>query len=60
MRIIDLYNLIANEDFDKLPKKIKYRSVIFVLEKRDDFINYKPKEGDWLLNQFLWKLNDEV
>lgn len=60
IKIIDLYILIANEDFDKLPKKIKYKNFIFVLEKRDDFINYKPQKGDWLLNQFLRKLNDEV
>lgn len=60
IKIIDLYILIANKEFDKLPEKIKYRNVIFILEKRDDFINYKPKEGDWLLNQFLWKLNDEA
>jgi len=59
IKIIDLLNKIANND--KLPNKIKWRQAIYDLVIDADFINYKPQEdGDWLLNQFLWKLNDEV
>lgn len=62
MKIIDLYNLIVKKEFEKLPKKVKWRSIIYNLSIDEDFINYEPqdKNGDWLLNQFLWKLNEEV
>lgn len=60
MKIIDLYNLLANKKYDELPKKIKVRNIIYDFHKDEDFINYKPKNGDWLLNQFLWKLNEEI
>ena len=60
MKIIDLYNLLANKKYDELPRKIKVRNIIYDFHKDEDFINYKPKNGDWLLNQFLWKLNEEI
>ena len=60
MKIIDLYNLLANKKYDELPKKIKVRNIIYDFHKDEDFINYEPKNGDWLLNQFLWKLNEEI
>ena len=59
MKIIDLLNKIANGE--ELPKKIKWRNEIYNLYEAESFINYKPEsDGNWLLNQFLLKLNDEV
>lgn len=60
MKIIDLYELIANKEYDKLPRKIRVRDCIYDLEIDEEFINYKPQNGDWLLNQFLWKLNEKI
>lgn len=61
MKIIDLYKLISNKEIDKLPQKIKWRNVTYDLDINEEFINYNPQEhGDWLLNQYLWKLNEEV
>ena len=61
MKIIDLYKLISNKEIDKLPQKIKWRNVTYDLDIDEEFINYNPQEhGDWLLNQYLWKLNEEV
>lgn len=61
MKIIDLYVLISKKEYDKLPDKIKYKGCIYNLEIDEDFINYNPQDnGNWLLNQFLCKLNDEV
>ena len=61
MRVIDLYVLISNKEYDKLPDKIKYKGCIYNLEIDEDFINYNPQDnGNWLLNQFLYKLNDEI
>lgn len=60
MKIIDLYELIANKEYNKLPRKIRVRDCIYDLEIDEEFINYKPQNGDWLLNQFLWKLNEKI
>ena len=56
--IFELLRMIKD---GKAPKKIMWRNEIYNLYEDESFINYKPESnGDWLLNQFLCKLNDEV
>jgi hypothetical protein len=58
IKIIDFLNKIANHE--QLPKKIKYRDEIYTLYNEESFINYEPECGDWLFNQYLYKLNEEI
>lgn len=57
MKIIDLYNMVANNE--KLPKKIIYKNCIF--ENRS-VIDYWCKEAKICLDEliFMQNLNDEV
>ena len=63
IKIIDLYNLIANEDFDKLPKKVKYEDDIYYWHEKDldYFTDDKHNFKVYLFNNHTnFILNDEV
>lgn len=55
IKIIDLLNMIANKEYDKLPKKIKYNNIIYWLA--NDFNNrigfYLTRKCDTLDSNFF-------
>lgn len=61
IKIIDLYNLIANEDFDKLPKKIKTGNIIWNYNREANtyFMDNSTIEL-FYIEEITKKLNDEV
>ena len=63
IKIIDLYILIANKEFDKLPKKIKYEDDIYYWheEDLDYFTDDKHNFKVYLFNNHTnFILNDKV
>lgn len=57
MKVIDLYVKIANNE--EVPKKIKYKNIIFSIRKEKD--DYVSKNGSWFSECFCFlELNDEV
>ena len=64
IKIIDLYNLIANEDFDKLPKKFTYKGYLWEYDVKNKMWFYYFGENKnhrfdrlFYINQIL---NDEI
>jgi hypothetical protein len=61
MKVIDLYNKIANEE--EVPEKIKFRDIIYELKERNyHYYSYKDSAGtlfeeDWFLSTIL---NDKI
>lgn len=41
MKVIDLYNLIANKEYDKLPNKIMLKNYDYIFTLREDCTGYK-------------------
>lgn len=41
MKVIDLYKLIANKEYDKLPKKIMIKDYDYIFSLREDCTGYK-------------------
>lgn len=61
IKIIDLYNLIANEEFDKLPKKVKYCHTEFEYDENEKNYHSEAWWADLLLTGEISKhLNDEI
>lgn len=64
IKIIDLYNLIANEEFDKLPKKFTYKGYLWEYDVKNKMWFYYFGENKnhrfdrlFYINQIL---NDEI
>ena len=41
MKVIDLYKLIANKEYDKLPQKIMLKDYNYIFSLREDWTGYK-------------------